>query len=82
MHVLDTNTVSFLMRGDVEVVARLIEMDRTQVRLPQPVIAEIEYGLGAAAAVGPSGTSAAPIRRSRRRADPCGVVGCGKPVVW
>ena len=45
MHVLDTNTVSFLMRGDVEVVARLIEKDRTQVRLPQPVVAEIEYGL-------------------------------------
>jgi predicted nucleic acid-binding protein len=45
MHVLDTNTVSFLMRGDADVVARLIQSDRTQVRLPQPVLAEIEYGL-------------------------------------
>lgn len=45
MHVLDTNTVSFLMRGDADVVARLIQSDRTQIRLPQPVVAEIEYGL-------------------------------------
>lgn len=45
IHVLDTNTVSFLMRGDADVVARLIQSDRTRVRLPQPVVAEIEYGL-------------------------------------
>jgi len=45
MYVLDTNTVSFLMRGDPDVVARLTGSDRTEVRLPQPVVAEIEYGL-------------------------------------
>jgi tRNA(fMet)-specific endonuclease VapC len=45
MYVLDTNTVSFLMRGDADVVARLTGSDRTEVRLPQPVVAEIEYGL-------------------------------------
>jgi tRNA(fMet)-specific endonuclease VapC len=44
-YVLDTNTVSFLMRGDPGVVARLKRSDRTEVGLPQPVVAEIEYGL-------------------------------------
>ncbi|GMR23238.1 MAG: type II toxin-antitoxin system VapC family toxin [Acidobacteriota bacterium] len=44
-YVLDTNTVSFLMRGDVNVSRKLTSHDRTDVFLPQPVVAEIEYGL-------------------------------------
>ncbi|HXV64671.1 MAG TPA: type II toxin-antitoxin system VapC family toxin [Vicinamibacteria bacterium] len=44
-YVLDTNTVSFLMRGDPNVAARLTAHRRTDVSLPQPVVAEIEYGL-------------------------------------
>ncbi|HLE72184.1 MAG TPA: PIN domain-containing protein [Vicinamibacteria bacterium] len=44
-YVLDTNTVSFLMRGDASVAAQLERRLRTDVLLPQPVVAEIEYGL-------------------------------------
>lgn len=44
-YVLDTNTVSFLMRGHLPVVSRLTRERRTDVYLPQPVLAELEYGL-------------------------------------
>lgn len=44
-YVLDTNTLSFLMRGNADVVAALASRPRADVALPQPVIAEIEYGL-------------------------------------
>jgi len=44
-YVLDTNTVSFLMRGDTRVREELMSRSRTDVLLSQPVIAEIEYGL-------------------------------------
>lgn len=44
-YVLDTNTLSFLMAGDPSVSERLLTEARTDVLLPQPVVAEIEYGL-------------------------------------
>lgn len=44
-YVLDTNTLSFLMAGDAAVAAHLLAQSRTEVLLPQPVVAEIEYGL-------------------------------------
>lgn len=44
-YVLDTNAVSALMRGDPSVVARLRRIARADVVLPQPVIAEIAYGI-------------------------------------
>lgn len=44
-YVLDTNTISFLMRGDPKVSSRLTAHERTDILLPQPVVAEIEYGL-------------------------------------
>lgn len=44
-YILDTNTVSFLMRGDRAVVAQLLKQARTDVLIPQPVCAEIEFGL-------------------------------------
>lgn len=44
-YLLDTNTVSFLMRGEPAVVGRLTAQPRTEVLLPQPVIAEIEFGI-------------------------------------
>lgn len=44
-YVLDTNTVSFLMRGDAAVVAALTALSRQDVLLPQPVVAEVSYGL-------------------------------------
>lgn len=44
-YVLDTNTLSDLMRGDAAVSERLTSHRRTDVYLPQPVIAEVEYGL-------------------------------------
>jgi tRNA(fMet)-specific endonuclease VapC len=44
-YVLDTNTVSFLMRGDRAVIDRLTAHARTEVLLPQPVVAELAYGI-------------------------------------
>ncbi len=44
-YVLDTNTLSYLMRGDPAVSESLTACSRSEVLLPQPVIAEIEYGL-------------------------------------
>lgn len=44
-YILDTNTLSYLMRGDPAVVRGLTACSRTDVLLPQPVIGEIEYGL-------------------------------------
>lgn len=44
-YVLDTNTVSFLMRGETRVRARLTACSRADVHLCQPVVAEVEYGL-------------------------------------
>lgn len=44
-YLLDTNTLSLAMKGDREVCARLLTHSRPDVLLPQPVIAEIRYGL-------------------------------------
>lgn len=44
-YVLDTNTISFLMRGDPSVARQLGARSRTDVVLPQAAICEIEYGL-------------------------------------
>jgi tRNA(fMet)-specific endonuclease VapC len=44
-YVLDTNAVSSLMRAEPAIIARLKSIARTDVALPQPVAAEIEYGL-------------------------------------
>ena len=44
-YVLDTNTLSFLMKGNPAVARILMSKSRTDVLLPQPVVAEIEYGL-------------------------------------
>ncbi len=43
--VLDTNAVSALMRAEPAVLARLRSIARTEVGIPQPVVAEIQYGL-------------------------------------
>jgi tRNA(fMet)-specific endonuclease VapC len=44
-YVLDTNVVSALMKGDAKVLARLKRVSRADVCVPQPVVAEIEYGI-------------------------------------
>ena len=44
-YVLDTNTLSFAMAGEFSVCRRMLSQARTDVLLPQPVVAEIEYGL-------------------------------------
>lgn len=44
-YVLDTNTLSLLMAGDPSVSERLLAQARTDVLLPQPVVAEVAYGL-------------------------------------
>jgi tRNA(fMet)-specific endonuclease VapC len=45
MIVLDTNTVAAVMRGEERIKHRLLAHSRSSVVLPQPVVAEIEYGL-------------------------------------
>jgi predicted nucleic acid-binding protein len=45
MRLLDTNIVSALMRGDLLVVERLASKRPQDVQIPQPVAAEIQYGL-------------------------------------
>ncbi|MGH9361852.1 MAG: PIN domain-containing protein [Thermoanaerobaculia bacterium] len=44
-YVLDTNAVSALMRGEPRVVERLRAATRRDVAVPQPVVAEIAYGI-------------------------------------
>jgi tRNA(fMet)-specific endonuclease VapC len=44
-YILDTNAVSALMKGDANVIARLKPVARADVSMPQPVIAEISYGI-------------------------------------
>jgi tRNA(fMet)-specific endonuclease VapC len=44
-YVLDTNAVSALMKGDARTVERLRVTDRADAAVPQPVIAEIAYGI-------------------------------------
>ncbi len=44
-YILDTNVVSLLMRGEPRACHQLTSRSRTEIFLPQPVIAEIEYGL-------------------------------------
>ncbi len=44
-YVLDTNTVSALMKGDAAAVARLSRTSPADVSVPQPVLAEIAYGI-------------------------------------
>ncbi|MEP7307274.1 MAG: PIN domain-containing protein [Acidobacteriota bacterium] len=44
-YVLDTNAVSALMKGTAAVVERLAATQPGNVRIPQPVLAEIAYGI-------------------------------------
>lgn len=44
-YVLDTNILSFAMMGEEMVIERLLSEARTDVFLPAPALAEIEYGL-------------------------------------
>jgi len=44
-YVLDTNVVSLLMKGDPNVIAHLKAVSRADVCMPQPVLAEIAYGI-------------------------------------
>jgi tRNA(fMet)-specific endonuclease VapC len=44
-YVLDTNAVSALMKGEPRVVERLRATSRGDTAVPQPVVAEIAYGI-------------------------------------
>jgi len=44
-YVLDTNAVSAIMTGEAKTVARLQSVSKSDVKVPQPVIAEIAYGI-------------------------------------
>lgn len=43
--VLDTNAISALMKGEPRIVDRLKAMSKEEVSVPQPVLAEIAYGI-------------------------------------
>jgi tRNA(fMet)-specific endonuclease VapC len=43
--VLDTNAVSALMKGDPKIIERLKQRSKGEVSVPQPVLAEIAYGI-------------------------------------
>jgi tRNA(fMet)-specific endonuclease VapC len=43
--VLDTNAVSALMKGDPKIIERLKQRSKGEVSVPQPVLAEITYGI-------------------------------------
>ena len=43
--VLDTNAVSALMKGDPGIIERLKQRSKAEVTVPQPVLAEIAYGI-------------------------------------
>jgi tRNA(fMet)-specific endonuclease VapC len=45
IYVLDTNAVSALMKGSVAVVDRLANTEPADVAIPQPVLAEIAFGI-------------------------------------
>jgi predicted nucleic acid-binding protein len=45
IYVLDTNAVSALMKGSAAYVERLASHEPADVTIPQPVIAEIAYGI-------------------------------------
>jgi tRNA(fMet)-specific endonuclease VapC len=44
-YLLDTNVVSLLMKGEPLVLERLRQVSRADVGIPQPVLAEIEFGI-------------------------------------
>ena len=44
-YVLDTNTVSAIMRAESSVLARLRKTPKDSVGVPEPALAEIEYGI-------------------------------------
>ena len=43
--VLDTNAVSALMKGEPHVIERLRQTSKAEISVPQPVLAEIAYGI-------------------------------------
>jgi tRNA(fMet)-specific endonuclease VapC len=43
--VLDTNAVSALMKGDPKIIERLKQRSKGEISVPQPVLAEIAYGI-------------------------------------
>jgi len=55
-YLLDTNAVSALMKGDEQVARRLRAINKGEAAIPQPVIAEITYGIDR-------------LPRSKRRSD-------------
>lgn len=44
-YILDTNAISALMKGRADVVKRLASVAPGEVGIPQPVVAEIAYGI-------------------------------------
>jgi len=44
-YVLDTNAISALMKGDTTFAQRLKRLNKADVSVPQPVLAEIAYGI-------------------------------------
>ena len=45
IYILDTNAVSALMKGSAAVVERLTAIEPSDIAIPQPVLAEIAFGI-------------------------------------
>jgi tRNA(fMet)-specific endonuclease VapC len=45
IYILDTNAVSALMKGSAALVERLAATEATDIAIPQPVLAEIAFGI-------------------------------------
>ena len=54
MHLLDTNTLSYVLRGEGGVGARMLALKRDQVAVPAVVVYELRYGLARLDAKRPS----------------------------
>jgi tRNA(fMet)-specific endonuclease VapC len=44
-YILDTNAVSALMKGDPKILGRLRQLEKQRVSIPEPVFAELAYGI-------------------------------------
>lgn len=57
-YVLDTNAVSAIMKGEPGTLARLRSVPKREALVPQPVVAEISYGIANKALAGRESLSA------------------------
>ena len=79
--VLDTNAVSALMKGDPQFLERLKQSSKAELSVPQPVLAEIAYGIERLPASKREGEPSAALRSDPLRARSSGLDGRGHGVL-